>query len=195
MHPRLVDAHFLDALGQGRIEHCGRARAHKPAEFRHQACRAGWLRAACLHRLDLDGEAITLLGALHIDGPALRIEIRKLQLLARLVPLGFERAAEGIQRFDRDAVTRLDLEHGLGIRAVDIVELSLLGLAQAVMGSRFFAGAATPRHDRIFHPCRFTHLVPSLLTQTLASLASRKSRLLKTARRVSALHRPRDWCR
>ena len=139
------------------MEHRGRARAHEPAEFRHQTRRAGRLRAAGLDPLDENSEAIALLGSLDGDRPALRVEIWELQFLARLIPLGFERATECIQRFDRDAVPGLDLQHGFDVGAVDVVELPLLRLAQAVMVSRFFTGAAARRQDRIFDPCRLTH--------------------------------------
>src|SRR5215212_2175816 len=73
-HTVLVDVHFPDALGQGRIEQRRRRRSDESSEFRYDAGRAGRLCPPCLHSLNMHSQAVALLHALDGNRSALRVE-------------------------------------------------------------------------------------------------------------------------
>ncbi len=134
-HAVPVDMQLLDALGQRRIEHRRGTGPDQPAELRDDAGRSGRLLAARLDVVDIDGEAIALLGALDRDRSALRVQVGKVQLRRGAVALAGEHAPESVFGLDDDDPAGIDRQGRLRIGAVDVVEFPLL-LDRQAMASR-----------------------------------------------------------
>ena len=147
-----VDVHLLDDLRQRLVQHRRVAGAGEAAEFGDQAGGAGRLRPARHDLLDVDGEAVALLGALHIDRPVLRVDVGEVQHLGRQVGLGLHRAVEGVVGLRRHHRTGFYAQHRRGVGAVDIFVVALLGLGEGVMGTRLALRHAALRHDRVLEP-------------------------------------------
>ena len=146
-HAVLVDMHFPDPLRQRRIEHGGRRGPNQAAKFRNDAGGAGRLRAAGLHRMNDDGEAVALLNTAYRDRPALRVQERKPQFRGRTILFAGDDAAERILGLDHDDIARVDGQHGLGVRPVDIMKrplrfdgefMALAGLSFGAVNSAVF---------------------------------------------------------
>ena len=144
----LGDFHLLHPLGQRVVQQCGMRRSNEAAEFLDKRRRADRLLPARNDRVDVDCEHVALFGALNGDRAALRIEEGKVQQLRRAVALLCYLSLEGVLCFRDDDVARLDPEHRLGIRPVDVVVVALRSLRSAHALRR----ACLRR--RLFAPCR-----------------------------------------
>src|SRR3546814_2554529 len=102
--------------------------------------------------MDIDGEAVALVGTLYRDRAALGIEVGEVQDLGWLIALRLDLTFERIMGCDGDDRARLDLEHGIDIGAVDIVEPTLLLDGERMTGPLLSARDAALRHDRFLDP-------------------------------------------
>ena len=91
----------------------------------------GW-RVWRQHLFDMDGQRIAWRRSFDYNWPVLRVGERQAGLLAGLVRLGLDAAAEGIARIDQDTVTWIDGQHGLRIGPDREIELGLLFLGERV---------------------------------------------------------------
>lgn len=127
-----------------------------PPKSGDQRGRARRLWPARQEGLDVDGERVALLGALHRDGAVLRVDEGHGQDLPGQVVLGPDRAAEGVARLDRDDVARHDAQDRGGAGALDVVVGALRRLGQAVAGSCSAPRDPAACHVRRLepaHPC------------------------------------------
>ena len=147
-----VDVDLAHPLGQRRVQRGGEGGAGQGAELRDHGARPAGVLATRRHRLDADGERVTLLGAGHHDRPVLRVHERHRQRRAGQIGLGVDHPAEGVAGLDRHAVAGLDLQHRRRVRAHREVELALALLGQLVGRALPTAGDALSGHDRRCRP-------------------------------------------
>ena len=130
--PLLGHLHLLDPFRQRRVEHRRVVGGDEAAEFGNQRGRADRLGTARLDRVDVDAEHVALFRSPTAIGPALRVEERHVEQFGRAVVLGLDRSLERVLGLRNDDIAGIDAQHGVRVRAVDVVIFALLGLRQLV---------------------------------------------------------------
>jgi hypothetical protein len=153
----LVDQDLAHDLGQRLVQRRRVIGAGERAELGNERAGPARLLAARQHLLDMDGQRIARRGALDDDRPVLRVGERQADLLAGLVGLGLDAAAEGVARVDDDTVAGIDGQHGLRIGPDREMELGLLFLGERMRLARLAGGDPAPVHDRLRDPAVVAH--------------------------------------
>src|SRR3546814_8372064 len=107
----LVDPDLSDLLRQRGVEDRGAPGTDEAAELGDEASRADRLRPARLHRLDIDGEAVALVGTLYRDRAALGIAVGEVQDRGWLITIRLDLTFTRIMDFAADYRARPDPAH------------------------------------------------------------------------------------
>src|SRR5260370_1757103 len=98
-------------------------------------------------RFDVHSEHIPFRRAVNHDWTALRIEKRGAEFMSREISFGPDLALKSVDRLDNNAVTRLNLQDGIGIRPNGILKLALTFLSKLVRLFDFSARDTPTVHD------------------------------------------------